>query len=681
MRLDGGGYVTALIPHSDGTMYARTDISGLFKKNADGSWAQMFNFLKNSESNLMGVIGVAIAPQDSNTVYAAAGQASSRNGLPLNGEVFKTTDGGKTWIKAGLSVPFGADEAGKMCGEVVAISPYDINNVYVLTKTEGLWMTTDGANTWKRVESFPSTGKSGGFVEFSKTSSETIYVNIFGEGMYKSTDNGVSWALTDSSPTNLRRVVQKATGELFCSADDGIYHYKNNAWKCVYQRDPSDTGVRAGIGGIDIDPNNANHIVAITSVGRDGSTGLGNNHIVESYDGGSTFTDRYNDHNNATNNNFVNSSTFISQFTSSSSIVFDKQRAGVVYISDWYGIFVTGNIKDSPISVYRSSKGIENTLSYAVKAIPGEYSLMAGFADVGAIGWSNADAMAQRMRSSNTDIQDATEFDYCEKHPEMVVRVGAYHKDGDGNKNAGLAGSADGGKNWVSATLPADWTKGLGAAIHIGPHVALSADINAQGFPTIVMTGRDGVYYSDDCANTWSKSTGVEYKAHGLWIYNTPLVSDRVDNDTFYLCQDDKFYVSRDGGKTFDVYNSNVPDAQRYVQLIASQDAAGTVVLTTGKGVYITTDYGKTFTKTGDFVAPKKSAFGKGETNQILYVFDVDDEHTGLYMSPNMGEDWVKVKIQNNNFCGITDMDADKVLEGIVYISTSNRGVFRLELK
>ena len=48
---------------------------------------------------------------------------------------------------------------------------------------------------------------------------------------------------------------------------------------------------------------------------------------------------------------------------------------------------------------------------------------MAGFADVGAMGWSNADAMAQRMKSSNTDIQDATEFDYCEKHPEMVEDI------------------------------------------------------------------------------------------------------------------------------------------------------------------------------------------------------------------------------------------------------------------
>ncbi len=681
MRLDGGGYVTGIIPHSDGTIYARTDISGLFKKNADGSWTQMFDFLKTSEMNLMGVIGTAIAPQDSNTVYVATGQVSSKNGSALNGEVFKTTDGGKTWTKAGLSKPFGANEAGKICGEVVAVSPYDINTVYVLTKTDGLWRTTDGAKTWQSVESFPSSGNSGGFVEFSKTSSDTVYVNITGEGMYKSTDNGVSWALTASTPTNLRRVAQKADGELLCSADDGIYRYKNDAWSCVYQRDVSSSGMRAGIGGIDIDPYNANHIVAITSVGSDGSTGLGNNHILESYDGGNTFTDRYDDHSNSTNNNFVNSSVFINQFTSASSIVFDKQRAGVVYISDWYGIFETGNIQNKPISVFRSSKGIENTLSYAVKAIPGEYSLMAGFADVGAMGWSNIGAMAQRMKSANTDIQDATEFDYCEKHPEMIVRVGAYHKDSDGNKNAGLAGTTDGGKNWVSATLPETWTKGLGASIHIGVHVALSSDINAQGFPTIVMTGRDGVYYSDDCANTWSKSSGVEYIAHGLWIYNTPLVSDRVDNDTFYLCQDNNFYVSRDGGKTFSVYNSNVPDAQRYVQLVASPDTAGTLVLTTGTGVYITKDYGKTFTKTGNFVAPKKSAFGKGETNPILYVFDADDKHSGLYMSPDMGENWHKVKTQNNNFCGITDMDADKTTEGLVYISTHNRGVFSLEVK
>lgn len=685
MRLDGGGYVTSLITHSDGTMYARTDISGLFKRNADGSWSQMLDFLKTSEMNLMGVIGVGIAPQDSNTVYAAAGQFSMQNGTPLKGELLKTVNGGKNWFKAGLSKPFGSCEGGRTCGESVAVSPYDINTVYVLTRRDGLWRTTDGSKTWESVESFPMALEvASGFVEFSKTSSDTIYVSVTGVGMYQTDDGGESWTLTPSSPVNLRHTAQKSDGTLICTADDGIYRYKNGTWTCTYQRDPNASGVRAGMSGIDIDPRNDNHLIAMTSIGRDGSQGLGNNHILESYNGGQTFTDRYSDHCNENNNNFVNPTVFSNQFTSSSSIVFDPLRQGVTYIADWYGIFETSNIAGSPITIYRSSEGIENTLSYTVRAIPGEYKVMAGYADVGAMGWKSGGVMAARMKDYNNDIQDATEFDYCEKHPEMVIRVGAYHKDSDGNKNAGLAGSADGGNNWFSATLPDTWTKGLGASIHIGPHIAVSSDVNSNGFPTIVMTGRDGVYYSDDCCNTWTKSNGAVYSAHGLWVYNSPLVSDRVENGTFYLCQNGKLYVSRDGAKNFSVYNANVPDvSSSNVNLKASPYAAGTLLMAAGKDVYISTDYGRTFTKTGDFVKARAVAFGKGETadNPVMYAFDTDDDHTGLYMSVDKGDSWHKVKMQNNNFCGITGMDADKTVCGVVYISTRNRGVFRIEIK
>ena len=646
----------------------------------------MFDFLKTSEMNLMGVIGLGIAPQNSDIVYAAAGQHSMHQGSILKGEVLKTVNGGKTWFKAGLSKPFGADESGKICGECVAVSPYDINTVYVLTRRDGLWRTTDGAKTWESVESFPMALEvASGFVEFSKTSQSTIYISMTGVGMYRSDDNGATWTLTPSSPINLRHVVQKSDGTLICTADDGIYRYKNSTWTCIYQRDPNEsTGVRAGMTGLDMDPKNENHLIAMTGLGRDGSQGLGNNHILESYNGGATFNDRYEDHNNSANNNFVNSEVFRNEFTSSSSIVFDRQNAGVALISEWFGIYKTGKLSSSPLMIYRASQGIENTLSYAVKAIPGEYSVMAGYADVGAMGWKTSGSMAVRMKDYNKDVQDATEFDYCEKHPEIVIRVGAYHKDSNGDKNAGLAGSIDGGENWYSATLPADWTKGLGASIHIGPHIAVAADFNANNLPTIVMTGRDGVYYSEDGCQTWTKSTGVNYSAHGLWVYDVPLVSDRVEKDTFYLCQYGKMYVSRDGAKTFSVYNSNVPDVtSANVHLKASPTDAGTLLMAAGKDVYISTDYGRTFTKTGNFVKARRVAFGKGETedNPTLYAFDTDDDHIGLYMSVDKGESWHKVKTNGNNFCGITDMDADKTTEGVVYISTRNRGAFVLDIK
>ena len=670
--------------HNDGTVYARADISGLFKRNSDGSWKQLFDFLLPSESNLIGIEGVAIAPQNSNVVYVTAGQVSydSKTSQNINGEVFKTTDGGATWEKAGLSKPFGADETGSMFGENIAVSPHDINTVYVLTRRDGLWKTEDGAVSWQKVEAFtPLADVTYGFVEFSKTDAHTVYVNIYGEGLYKTADDGASWELVPSSPAKLRRVAQKNDGTLIMSAEDGIYRYVNGAWQTVYQAEADGNGVRSGVNGIAIDPFNQNHILAVSAYGSDGSKGLGNNHILESYNGGASFTDRYSSHNNTDNHNYVNTSVFTSQLTSSSSIVFDGARRNVAYISEWFGIFEITNVTLSPMPIVRNSKGIDNTLSYTVKAMPGTYSVMAGYADIGAIQWKSYSAYAEKIKPDGSEIQDSTEFDYCEDNPLYVARVGASLKDGNGLKNACFEYSTDGGATWKRKALPSDMASGLTQKIYICPHVAVSSGLGSSGKPTILVSGNDGIYYSDDLGDTWTKSNGAPSIYHGLWIYNTPLVSDRKDNGTFYVCINNTMYISRDGGRNFSVCNVNVPDGQRYVQLAASPKDAGTLVLTTGYGTYITRDYGTTFTSIGDFAAPKKAAFGKGEFMPAIYVYDGDDTHVGIYASYDMGETWVKIKTPGQNFIGVTDMDASKTQAGLIYVATRYRGVFTVKVR
>ena len=98
-----------------------------------------------------------------------------------------------------------------------------------------------------------------------------------------------------------------------------------------------ETESRFGFGGIDVDPFNDNHIAAITSNGADGKTGLGNNHIIESKDGGKTFTDRYEDHNALSGAVFVNQSIFLKiNSPPPSSIVFDSKNEGRAYISEWF---------------------------------------------------------------------------------------------------------------------------------------------------------------------------------------------------------------------------------------------------------------------------------------------------------------------------------------------------------
>ena len=103
MRIDGGGYVTGVVSMG-GKNICKVGYKRFYKRNADGSWKQMLDFLKPSEST-HGCVGDRNVPDRSNVVYAAAGQNSSDCGA-----VFKTTDGGGTWVKTADNLHFGSYE-------------------------------------------------------------------------------------------------------------------------------------------------------------------------------------------------------------------------------------------------------------------------------------------------------------------------------------------------------------------------------------------------------------------------------------------------------------------------------------------------------------------------------------------------------------------------------------------
>lgn len=659
--------MTGVVAHSDGTVYARSDISGFYKRNEDGTWSQMLDYLLPSQENLMGAAGIAISPSDSNIVYAAVGQNTTASGA-----VLKTINGGSSWTDTGLEVHFGALESGRINGEPIAVSPFDNDTVYVLTKLEGLWKTTDAGASWTKLEGFvPALTETTGFVEFSSINKNVIYVNVSGEGLYITEDGGKTWSVCENSPKTLRRVAQNNSGVLFCSASDGLYRY-DGEWTKLYSMGTEESPV--GFGGIDINPFDNNHIIAVSSIGKDGNTGLGNNHIIESHDGGVSWTDRLMDH-ISDNNNYVNPSDFENKLTYSSSIVFDGKREGIVYISEWFGIFETGDIFKSPIMMYRNSQGIENTLNYTVKAMTGKYSVMAGFADINAYAWDDISEMAVKM-SKESVIQDTTEIDYCEGNPQFIVRSGVKYAV-DGIKYTEMEYSRDGGESWIAANLPSDKFGNYSCA-----HIAVSANVNDNGTPTIVMSGTDGIYYTIDCGENWTKSSSAINIFSKLYTHNTPMVSDRILNNTFYVYSGGKFYYSGDGGASFtEAKATGLPISGGSVQIESSPYVQGQVLVNIkGNGVYLTNNYGGSFTKLGDFEAPTGVAIGKGlnDGEQAFYVYDSSDNTAGVYASLDQGTTWEKITRGKNNFCSLGDMDADKKDFGIVYLGTSMRGAFSL---
>jgi len=168
-------------------------------KSVDGgqSWENMG--LK--ESRHIGMI--AIDPTNTDIVYVAAeGSAWGPGG---ERGLYKTSDGGKTWIKVlNISENTGVNN--------VLLDPRDPNVIYVTTEQRrrhvhtkigggpesGVQKSTDGGKTWKKIEKgLPGVHKGGMGIAISPVNPDYLYLIIEAaedkSGFYRSTNRGESW--------------------------------------------------------------------------------------------------------------------------------------------------------------------------------------------------------------------------------------------------------------------------------------------------------------------------------------------------------------------------------------------------------------------------------------------------------------------------------------------------------
>ncbi|KAK9548023.1 hypothetical protein V6000_009081 [Aspergillus fumigatus] len=98
-----------------------------------------------------------------------------------------------------------------------------------------------------------------------------------------------------------------------------------------------------------------------------------------------------------------------------------------------------------------------------------------------------------------------------------------------------------------------------------------------------------GPYASNDGGKTWASP-------HGLTMQTPYISSDRVQPKTFYAFSGGVWYVSTDGGFSYDAVDATklgLPAHTGAVPVV-SADRAGEIGLALGSnGVYYTTDFGK----------------------------------------------------------------------------------------
>jgi photosystem II stability/assembly factor-like uncharacterized protein len=199
----GGGRIAAIagIPGNPNVIYLGSCSGGVFKTVDGGvSWKAVFEKYPPS----IGAIG--IAPANPNLIWVGTGEGNPRNNVIDGHGVYFSADGGASWRFMGLA------DAGQISrilidpGDPNTVYVAVLGNIWKPSAERGVFRTTDGGQTWKKVLFVnDETGASdlamqpgnprvliAGTWQFRRYPWEFVGGGP-GSGLWKSTDGGSTW--------------------------------------------------------------------------------------------------------------------------------------------------------------------------------------------------------------------------------------------------------------------------------------------------------------------------------------------------------------------------------------------------------------------------------------------------------------------------------------------------------
>ncbi|MGE5732983.1 MAG: WD40/YVTN/BNR-like repeat-containing protein, partial [Gemmatimonas sp.] len=183
-------------------IYAGAASGGIFKSTDGGiHWAPIF------DSQPVASIGaLMVAPSDPNVVWAGTGEPFIRSHISLGWGAFKSLDAGKTWTRMGL------ENTGRIARVVIDPRDPDrvyvaaLGHLYGPQAEKGVYRTTDGGKNWEKVL-FVNDSSGANELVMDPTNPRVLYATFWqmeihtwgrtsggaGSGIWKSTDGGTTW--------------------------------------------------------------------------------------------------------------------------------------------------------------------------------------------------------------------------------------------------------------------------------------------------------------------------------------------------------------------------------------------------------------------------------------------------------------------------------------------------------
>lgn len=678
----GGGFVPGIVysQTTPGLVYARTDIGGAYRwSDSLNQWIPLTDMMTRNNSDFMGILSIALDPNDTNRVYMETGKYTQS--WAGNGALLSSTDKGNTWNIIPLSFKVGGNEDGRGCGERLQVDPNADSILFMGTSSipqtspsqPALWKSTDFGASWSKVSSF--TANSVNFVLFDPTSgtpgtpTQRIFVaatNTAGQSLYESTDGGNTWAAVSGQPTGVMAIRGGITDSLLYmtfanyqgpnSATAGSvwrYNISSGTWTNI---SPS-TG-SYGFSGISVYPKNPK-IMVVSTLDRWSPM----DEVYLTTDGGSTWRGRLVgatlDHSHAPYTSTVNPHWL-------ACVAMDPFDSSKAMFGTGFGIWACDNLYASTPTWYFKDQNLEETVPMQLISPPFT-NVMSAMGDYDGFRNDNLNVSPSQGRY-NPPKGTTLSIAFAGKVPSKIVKAynaapyGAYSIDGgttwrDFRGNRGAAGYPSG------ATGGGTWS------------IAVSADGR-----TIVWSpaGVTTPYYSTDNGTTWTACSGG---APAL-----PPVADPVNPNKFYIFNGTyygQFWVSADGGKTFSMGVKNIPSVPSY----QSQD--GNVTAVPGRegdlwfccgagGLYHSVNSGASATRVTSASSAYLLGFGKlaaGASYPAIYLWGIVNGTLGIFRSDDSGATWMRINDDNHQFGYLHQLIGDPRVYGRCYVSTEGRGV------
>ena len=238
---------------------------GLWKTTDGGvSWRPVTDGQLRSSS----VGAVAVAESNPDVVYIGMGETCIRGNIMQGDGVYKSTDGGKTWMHMGLEETQAISK--------IRIDPRNPDIVYVAAfghpagrnADRGVYKSTDGGKTWRKVL-YRDDKTAAIDLSLDAKSPNVLYAALWeayritwqmssggrGSGLFKSTDGGESWteitrnsglpsgtigrigvSVSPADGNRVYAIIENAAGGVFRSDDAGATWRKTNDERKLRQR-------------------------------------------------------------------------------------------------------------------------------------------------------------------------------------------------------------------------------------------------------------------------------------------------------------------------------------------------------------------------------------------------------------------------------------------------------------